>query len=88
MITNNSISEINISTPVGVYIEVKGFLNKNLSEVLGGLNIKNVATANNIPISHIVGTVTDQAGLIGILNTLYNMRFPIINIEINSNKNY
>lgn len=81
---NNLISDIDISSPVDICIEVKGILNKDLSEVLGGLNIRNHTTSDGVSISHIEGVVSDQAALIGIMNALYNMRFPIINVKMNN----
>ena len=81
MINNNSISKINISTSVIVYIEIKGQLNEELSDILGGLRIKNITNTDTL-ISSLEGVVADQAELMGILNTLYNMRFPIIEVKI------
>jgi hypothetical protein len=81
MINNNSISKINISTSAIVYIEIKGQLNEELSDILGGLRIKNITNTDTL-ISSLEGVVADQAELMGILNTLYNMRYPIIEVKI------
>jgi hypothetical protein len=63
-------------------IEVFGKLDKQLSEdIFGGLSIS-YKSINNNTISRLEGKIIDQAGLIGILNTLFNMRYPIINVEI------
>jgi len=63
-------------------IEVFGKLDKQLSEdIFGGLCISYKSIKNNT-ISRLEGKIIDQAGLIGILNTLFNMRYPIINVEL------
>ncbi len=82
---SNLISEIDISTPVDVSIEIKGILDKTMSEVLGGLSIRNSTISDKISISYVEGKVTDQAALIGIINTLFNMRFPIMNVMMKNN---
>jgi hypothetical protein len=82
---SNLISEIDLSSPVEICIEVKGLLDNTMSEVLGGLSIRNNIISDKISISYIEGIVTDQAALIGIINTLFNMRFPIINVKMNNN---
>ena len=79
MDNTNLSAEINISSPVNVSIEVKGSLDKTLSDLLGGLNIRNKSS-----VSYVEGIVADQAALVGILNTLFNMRFPIIKVMTNN----
>ena len=79
MDNTNLSAEINISSPVNVSIEVKGSLDKTLSDLLGGLKIRNKSS-----VSYVEGIVADQAALVGILNTLFNMRFPIIKVMTNN----
>jgi hypothetical protein len=74
----NSTSGINISSPIDIHIEVNGVLDNTMSDFLGGLRIKNTADS----MSYIEGVVADQAALIGIINTLFNMRFPILKVKI------
>ena len=64
-------------------IGVKGKLEKNLSEIFGGLSISYKTDKDNT-ISYLEGEIIDQAELIGILNTLFNMRFPIINVKMDN----
>ena len=64
-------------------INVEGEINQNLSDILGGLSISHYTNNNiNKTISHLEGKIIDQAELIGILNTLYNMRFKILSVKI------
>ena len=60
-------------------IEVEGELDNNLSENFGSLSISHKTNGDNT-ISCLKGEIIDQAELIGILNTLYNMRFSIISV--------
>jgi hypothetical protein len=75
--------DIDSTTSEKFIIGVKGELKKNLSEIFGGLSIS-YKTVNNTIISYLEGEIIDQAELIGILNTLFNMRYPIINVRMNS----
>ena len=72
---------VDFSAPAKFEIEVGGVLNKNLSDFLGGLSISH-ATNNEKKISLLRGEILDQAALIGILNSLYEMRFPILCVQI------
>jgi hypothetical protein len=82
MNNNNSNSEINISSPIDIRIEVKGLLDNTMSDILGGLSIRNTTAS----MSYIEGEVADQAALVGIINTLFKMRFPIVNVKIKTNE--
>jgi hypothetical protein len=82
MDSTNSISDINISRPAKIIIEVNGLLDENLSDVLGGLSIRHSTTSDNVSISYLEGTVKDQAALVGIINTLFNMRLSLISVRL------
>jgi hypothetical protein len=62
---------------------VIGFLDENMSDRLGGLTILNTHPDQHltIPIVTLTGKLTDQAALFGVLNALYNMRFPLLSVE-------
>jgi hypothetical protein len=64
-------------------IAVKGKLDQGLSEIIGGMSIS-YNTINENTISYLEGEFIDQAELIGILNTLYNLRFPIVNVSMHN----
>jgi hypothetical protein len=78
----NSISKIRYSSPANFSITIKGRLDKNLSDNFGGLTIHNLSTYDNTQISYLEGKILDQAALIGVLISLYNMRYTILTIEI------
>ncbi len=74
---------IESTTSNNFVIGVKGKLEKDFSEIFGGLAISH-KMENNITISYLEGEIIDQAELIGILNTLFNMRFPIIKVKMDN----
>ena len=75
------LEKIDSTTSNNLKIDVKGKLDESLSEIFGGLSISHKIEQNNT-ISFLEGNIIDQAALIGILNTLYNMRFKIISVKI------
>jgi len=86
MNVREDLSSLKFYSPAHTQIEVKGMLDKNLSEYLGGLKIDWRTDKNKIKISRLEGEIADQASLIGVLNALYNMRFPIISVELRMQK--
>jgi len=67
--------------PATYRIEVEGFLEKSLSDLLGGLRIDTYLRDDQTTVTVISGRVRDQAELVGILNTLYEMHLPILSVE-------
>jgi hypothetical protein len=71
------------SRPGNYRIRVLGSLDESWSERLGGLRI----TAFNPkdrkgPVTELIGKVRDQAELSGILETLYEMHFTLLSVEM------
>ncbi len=68
----------------GIYIiRVAGVLGARCSERLGGLTITVTETAGDhaVPVSVLTGWLADQAALYGVLNTLYDSRYPLLDVE-------
>ncbi len=80
------INLVDFSSPANFSIEVNGFLDENLSDYLGGLTISHKTLEGKIKTSYLIGEVVDQAALIGIINSLYDMRYAILRVEIISDK--
>ena len=74
---NNSTLKIN--TPAIYQIKVQGKLSGSWSDSLSGMNITNYKRDGNI--TTLVGKLKDQAALAGVLQTLYELRFPILLVE-------
>jgi hypothetical protein len=75
--------KLNVISSAEYKISVVGFLDENMSDRLGGLTILNTEPEQNLaaPIVTLTGKLTDQAALFGVLNALYNMRFPLLSVE-------
>jgi hypothetical protein len=63
-------------------ISVQGRIDPNWSDRMAGMKIRNSVDKTNPPITTLEGEVTDQAGLLGVLNSLYELHLPIISVLI------
>ncbi len=68
-------------TPATYRIEVDGYLEKSMSNRLGGLLISNHQREDQTMVTTLVGRVRDQAELTGVLNSLYELHLPILLVE-------
>jgi hypothetical protein len=68
--------------PATYQINVQGRIDPNWSDRMAGLEICNSLDKTNPPITTLEGEVTDQAGLLGVLNSLYELHLPIISVVI------
>jgi hypothetical protein len=65
----------------GIYtIHIAGRLDKSWVDRLGGLTITSIEEDDESkqPVVVLKGCLPDQAALFGVLNTLYNLRYPIL----------
>ncbi len=65
----------------GIYaIHIAGRVDKSWSDRLGGLSVtyQEDEAQDTDPVSILYGWLPDQAALFGVLNTLYNARFPLL----------
>lgn len=64
----------------GIYaIHIAGRLDKNWADRLGGLTITITEDdESSQPVTILKGNLPDQAALLGILTTLYNLRYPLL----------
>ena len=63
--------------PAFYHIEVQGVLSSSWSDYLGGLNIS-VNYDQGTPYTIIEGELLDQAALMGVIDSLYNLGFPLL----------
>ena len=73
-------TRLRIECPAHYQILVQGRLDERWCNQLGGLTITPVIGPTGLPITHLSGEVLDQAALFGVLNTLYNLRLPLISV--------
>lgn len=71
-----------LETPATYRIRVQGSLDRTWSDRLGGMAITAENNARGSPVTILVGHLTDQAALVGVLNSLYELHLPILKVEI------
>lgn len=62
-------------------IRVEGTIDPNWSDSLAGLAISNEEQASHIPVSVLTGLLDDQVALQGVLNTLFLLNLPLLEVE-------
>ncbi len=75
---NNSFQ---FSKPAIYKIIVKGELNEDYSMRLGGMQITSEQKRGRYPVSVLIGKLSDQAELSGILNALYEMHLMVLSVQ-------
>ena len=61
-------------------ITVQGIVGADWADYLGGLAIS-VNKGTGQPATTLSGRLIDQAALLGVLNNLYNLGFPILSVD-------
>lgn len=62
-------------------IRVQGDLSERWSNRMGGAEIKVVSQSGEAPVTELTGDFMDQAALIGVVNTLYDLQLPLLSIK-------
>lgn len=80
---SNSMTEkrLKMSGSGNYVIRVQGYLEEIWSDRLGNMEITPKFKDGAAPESQLVGTLKDQAELIGVLNGIYELRLPILYVE-------
>ena len=81
MSSGNSQHDLSFEKPGKYRINVLGKLAASWSERLGGMVITTSTTQDGQTVSSLVGHLRDQAQLSGVLNSLYDLHFPILLVE-------
>ena len=74
---------LRLGEPAACRIRIQGSLAQHWSESLGGLSIS-VADEADQAVTTLCGEVRDQAVLMGVLNGLYGMGYPLLVVECQS----
>jgi hypothetical protein len=61
-------------------IRVQGSLSQSWADYLGDLYIE-VNHESDYPVTTLSGPVLDQAALLGVLNSLYGLGYPLLSVE-------
>ena len=68
--------------PATYRIRVQGYLDQSWFDRLGGLTITTTEQEDEAPVTTLVGDLSDQAALLGVLNTLYDYyHAPLLSVE-------
>ena len=68
--------------PATYQIKVQGRIDPNWSDRMAGMQIRIAPEQTTPPITTLEGEVSDQAALLGVLNSLYELHLPIISVVI------
>jgi hypothetical protein len=68
-------------TPASYRVRVLGPLDKRRSEYLCGMRISCARRQGGAIVTTLTGELVDQAALVGVLNSLYDMGYPLLKVE-------
>ena len=74
-------SRLNMDCPAVYAIRVQGILDHQWSDILAGIQIL-VARGEPETYTQLVGELPDQAALLGVVNSLFNFGFPILDVRL------
>jgi hypothetical protein len=72
---------INRLEPAVYRIRIQGILDKEWSDYYSGMAIEHEGDPKQYAMSILMGKVADQSALIGVLNSLYDIGYPILSVE-------
>jgi hypothetical protein len=76
------LKKLKLGEPAYYRIEVQGCLNENWSGRLAGMRITIRGREDNREVTTLSGRVRDQAELMGVLNSLYELHMSLLSVEI------
>jgi hypothetical protein len=68
-------------SPADYQISVQGRIDLTWSDRLEGMTISQTAVDVGPPVTTLQGELQDQAALVGVLFTLYELHLPVISVE-------
>lgn len=73
---------VSFSSEAYYKICVLGYIDASWSDRLGGMSIESVLGADKKNVTFLEGVVADQAELIGIVNSIYQMRLSLLSVSL------
>lgn len=67
--------------PTTYRIQIQGSLDASWSSCMGGMTITVTGEEEEPKVTALVGQLADQAALLGVLNFLYDLCLPLLNVE-------
>lgn len=74
-------TQIKFNEPAHYKITVQGKLTDDIINILGNMRLVSERESDKITITVLEGKIKDQAELSGIIDTLYDWRYPILLVE-------
>jgi hypothetical protein len=76
------LEELKLDTPAVYTIRIVGMLDEKWSDRLGGMSVTTTSDQDKqTTVTMLTGRLADQAALLGVLNTLYDYRYPLLSVE-------
>jgi hypothetical protein len=75
-------SAISFDRPTTYKIEVQGRIDPNWSDRMAGMKIRIAKKQTNPQTTTLQGELSDQAALLGVLNSVYELHLPIISVVV------
>ena len=72
---------IKLWSPATYRIEIQGNLGENWADRLGDMRISSNKRVDQSIVTTLTGRLQDQAELLGVLNSLYELHLPILMVE-------
>jgi hypothetical protein len=71
-----------METPANYRIRVQGFLLHRFLERLGDIRVQTTSSRDEAPVTTLEGKVRDQAELVGLMKSLYDLHLPIMSVDL------
>ena len=72
---------VSLLEPAVYKIRIQGILDKNWSDYCGGMTIEHKDDPKQNVMTILMGKLADQSALIGVLNWLHDIGYPILSVE-------
>ena len=78
---SHTLKETAFPTPATYRIRIQGHIDDSWVNQLEGLVITKAFSASKQPVTILVGQLANQASLSRVLNTLHELRLPVLSVE-------
>ena len=82
MSKSQSWKDLKFEAPASYRIRVQGHLDDSWSDRLGGMVITRAFTEHKQPMTILIGHLSDQVALSGVMNALYDMHMSVFSVEL------
>jgi len=82
MATTHTWRDLKFEAPAAYRIRVQGHLDDSWSDRLGGMVLTRAFTSNKHPMTILIGQLSDQAALSGVMTALYAQHLPVLSVEM------